>query len=68
LTVSGGKCASAAILTNVAQTPLLAVDAAKALVGNSLDKTRSTPRRRLRWRSPILRRYARAKNAPVRAM
>jgi carbon-monoxide dehydrogenase medium subunit len=40
LTVSGGKCASAAIaLTNVAQTPLLAVDAAKALVGSSLDKS-----------------------------
>jgi carbon-monoxide dehydrogenase medium subunit len=38
LTVSGGRCASAAIaLTNVAQTPLLAVDAAKALVGSSLD-------------------------------
>jgi aerobic carbon-monoxide dehydrogenase medium subunit len=40
LTVSGGKCASAAIaLTNVAQTPLLAVDAAKALVGSSLDNS-----------------------------
>jgi len=40
LTVSGGKCASASIaLTNVAQTPLLAVDAAKALVGGSLDKS-----------------------------
>ena len=40
LTVSGGKCASAAIaLTNVAQTPLLAVDAAKALVGSNLDNS-----------------------------
>jgi carbon-monoxide dehydrogenase medium subunit len=39
LTVSGGKCTSAAIaLTNVAQTPLLAVAAARALVGSSLDK------------------------------
>jgi carbon-monoxide dehydrogenase medium subunit len=38
LTLSGGKCATAAIaLTNVAQTPLLAADAAKALVGTSLD-------------------------------
>jgi carbon-monoxide dehydrogenase medium subunit len=40
LTVSGGKCASASIaLTNVGQTPLLAADAAKALVGSSLDKS-----------------------------
>jgi carbon-monoxide dehydrogenase medium subunit len=39
LLMSGGKCAGAAIaLTNVAQKPLLAVDAAKALVGSSLDK------------------------------
>jgi carbon-monoxide dehydrogenase medium subunit len=39
LTVSGGKCATASIaLTNVAQTPLLAADAAKALIGSSLDK------------------------------
>ena len=39
LTLSGGKCASAAIaLTNVGQTPLLAVDAAKALVGSGLDQ------------------------------
>jgi len=39
LTVSGGKCANASIaLTNVAQTPLLAADAAKALVGTSLDQ------------------------------
>ena len=38
LTLSGGKCASASIaLTNVGQTPLLAVDAAKALVGSSVD-------------------------------
>ena len=40
LTLSGGKCTSASIaLTNVGQTPLLAVDAAKALVGSSLDKS-----------------------------
>jgi carbon-monoxide dehydrogenase medium subunit len=39
LTLSGGKCASASIaLTNVGQTPLLAVDAAKALVGSAVDK------------------------------
>jgi carbon-monoxide dehydrogenase medium subunit len=38
LTLSGGKCTSASVaLTNVGQTPLLAVDAAKALVGSSLD-------------------------------
>jgi len=38
LTLSGGKCTSASIaLTNVGQTPLLAVDAAKALVGSSVD-------------------------------
>jgi aerobic carbon-monoxide dehydrogenase medium subunit len=38
LTLAGGKCASASIaLTNVGQTPLLAVDATKALVGSSLD-------------------------------
>ena len=38
LTLSGGKCASASIaLTNVGQTPLLAVDAAKALVGSTVD-------------------------------
>lgn len=38
LTMSGGKCGSASIaLTNVAQTPLLAADAAKALVGTSID-------------------------------
>ena len=39
LTVSGGKCTSASIgLTNVAETPLLAEDAAAALVGSTLDK------------------------------
>jgi carbon-monoxide dehydrogenase medium subunit len=39
LFMSGGKCSAAAIaLTNVAQTPLLAADAAKALIGSSLDK------------------------------
>jgi carbon-monoxide dehydrogenase medium subunit len=38
LTVSGGKVASAAIaLTNVASTPLLATDAAKLIIGTSLD-------------------------------
>ncbi|HWA50821.1 MAG TPA: xanthine dehydrogenase family protein subunit M [Dongiaceae bacterium] len=38
LTMSGGKCAAASIaLTNVAQTPLLATDAAKALIGTALD-------------------------------
>lgn len=38
LTMSGGKCSGASIaLTNVAQTPLLAADAAKALVGTSVD-------------------------------
>jgi carbon-monoxide dehydrogenase medium subunit len=40
LTMAGGKCAGAAIaLTNVAQTPLLAADAAKALIGTALDQT-----------------------------
>lgn len=39
LSLSGGKCSAASVaLTNVAQTPLLAADAAKALVGGSLDK------------------------------
>src|SRR5215510_387510 len=39
LSLSGGKCSAASIaLTNVGQTPLLAADAAKALVGSSLDK------------------------------
>lgn len=39
LTLAGGKCATASIaLTNVGQTPLLAADAAKALIGGSLDK------------------------------
>jgi carbon-monoxide dehydrogenase medium subunit len=39
LTVSGGKIASCAIgLTNVADRPLLAVDAAAAVVGSALDK------------------------------
>ena len=38
LTMSGGKCVAASIaLTNVAQTPLLATDAAKALIGTALD-------------------------------
>jgi carbon-monoxide dehydrogenase medium subunit len=39
LTMNGGLCNSASIgLTNVADTPLWAVDAAKALVGTPLDK------------------------------
>lgn len=39
LTMSGGKCTSASIgLTNVADTPLWAEEAAKALVGTALDK------------------------------
>ncbi len=39
LTMSGGKCSGATIaLTNVAQTPLLAADAAKALVGTAVDE------------------------------
>ncbi|UFW48651.1 MULTISPECIES: FAD binding domain-containing protein [Bradyrhizobium] len=38
LTVSGGKVATCSIgLTNVHETPLLAVDAAKAVIGTSLD-------------------------------
>lgn len=38
LNMSAGKCTGASIaLTNVAQTPLLAEDAAKALVGSSVD-------------------------------
>lgn len=38
LSMSGGKCSAAAIaLTNVAQTPLLAADAAKALIGTAVD-------------------------------
>jgi len=38
LTMSGGKVASCAIgLTNLHETPLLAVDAAKAAIGTSLD-------------------------------
>ncbi len=38
LTMSGGKCSGATIaLTNVAQTPLLAADAGKALVGTAVD-------------------------------
>ncbi len=40
LTFSDGKCNSAAIaLTNVADTPLLATEAAVALIGTSLDDT-----------------------------
>jgi carbon-monoxide dehydrogenase medium subunit len=40
LTMSGGKVASCAIgLTNVAETPLLAEEAAKIVVGSSLDAT-----------------------------
>jgi len=39
LTVSGGKISSCAIgLTNVAETPLFAKDAAAALIGTALDK------------------------------
>ena len=39
LTLAGGTCTSASIgLTNVADTPLLATDAAKALVGTTLTK------------------------------
>jgi aerobic carbon-monoxide dehydrogenase medium subunit len=39
LTMSGGTCASAAIaLTNVADTPLLASDAADAVIGTTLDE------------------------------
>ena len=39
LTMSGGKVASCAIgLTNLHETPLLATDAAKAVVGTSLDE------------------------------
>jgi aerobic carbon-monoxide dehydrogenase medium subunit len=38
LTLSGGKCNSAAVaLTNVGDTPLLATEAAAALIGTSLD-------------------------------
>ena len=38
LTMSGGKVASCAIgLTNLSETPLLAEDAAKAVIGTSLD-------------------------------
>ncbi len=38
LTMSGGKVASCAIgLTNLHETPLLAIDAAKAVIGTSLD-------------------------------
>ena len=38
LTMNGGKCETAAIaLTNVADTPLLAEEAARAVVGTSLD-------------------------------
>ena len=40
LTLAGRNCTGASIaLTNVAQTPLQALDAAKALIGSSLDKT-----------------------------
>ncbi len=39
LTISGGKVASCAIgLTNLHETPLLATDAAKAVIGTSLDE------------------------------
>jgi aerobic carbon-monoxide dehydrogenase medium subunit len=39
LTMSGGTCASAAIaLTNAADTPLLATEAAKAMIGTTLDE------------------------------
>jgi carbon-monoxide dehydrogenase medium subunit len=41
LTMSGGKVASCAIgLTNLHETPLLATDAAKAVIGTSLDRPR----------------------------
>ena len=51
LTMTGGKVASCAIgLTNVAETPLLAEDAAKAVIGTELDaaalKQAALPRRR----------------------
>ncbi len=39
LTLAGRSCATASIaLTNVGQTPLLAVDAAKALIGSNFDQ------------------------------
>jgi carbon-monoxide dehydrogenase medium subunit len=39
LTISGGKVATCSIgLTNLAETPLLATDAAKAVIGTSLDE------------------------------
>jgi carbon-monoxide dehydrogenase medium subunit len=39
LTMAGGKVASCAIgLTNLAETPLLAEDAAKAVIGTALDE------------------------------
>ena len=39
LTMSGGKVATCSIgLTNLAETPLLAIDAAKAVIGTSLDE------------------------------
>lgn len=39
LTMSGGKVATCSIgLTNLAETPLLATDAAKAVIGSSLDE------------------------------
>src|SRR5258708_35978886 len=38
LTMAGGKVASCAIgLTNLSETPLLATDAARAVIGTSLD-------------------------------
>ena len=38
ITMAGGKVASCAIgLTNLHETPLLATDAAKAVIGSSLD-------------------------------
>jgi len=39
ISMSGGKCTAAAIgLTNVAETPLLASDAANVLIGSTMDK------------------------------
>ena len=49
LTVSGGKIATCAIgLTNVADTPLFAKDAAAAVIGTALDKASLAKGRRRR--------------------
>ena len=43
LTMDGGTCATAAVaLTNVAPAPLLATDAAAALIGNAVDESAAT--------------------------